>query len=369
MRVMLAGCILFLFISNSSAIEINSEELGDALSNLNRALSGISIEGVMYLSYADRKDPVDNHTSEFSIRRSYLTVVKDFSDYVHARLTLDSHMDDEGDMEVRLKYAYIFFTPDDLGFISNQKIEFGMVHTPWLDFEQNLNYYRMRDKMYMERAGMFNSADFGFTVFGYFGGEMDDSYKKKVNKKYAGRFGSYAFGLYNGGGYHAEEANENKVMEARVTVRPLPETVSGMQLSYFVVNGKGNLATNPDWIVHTGMFSYEHQYMTLTGLYVTGEGNQSGGWSGISSSGVLAKEFEGYSVFVEGKPDEHWRVLGGYDVIEVQNLEANNWTEFHGGIGYKFNKGNLALFDYTVRQSDFFSNDDRRLQFTIQVKF
>jgi len=200
--------------------------------DLPKGLSGISIGAKHYLSYVSGEDSDGENYDYWAVERAYLTIKKKgITPFLDSRITLDAHMDDEGDMEVRLKYAYAYFKLNDVGFITKPNIELGLVHMPWLDFEQNLNYYRMIGKMFIERSGLFNSADFGFTVRGYFGGEMDGDYKKSVNKKYAGRYGSFAAGIYNGGGYHAKEKNLNKVAEARITVRPMPEMIPGLQVS------------------------------------------------------------------------------------------------------------------------------------------
>ena len=82
------------------------------------------------------------------------------------RITMDAHQDGEEDMEVRLKYAYGKYSLGDVGGITGLGLEGGIVHMVWLDFEEHINLYRMRDKMFVERSGMFNSADFGVTLTG-----------------------------------------------------------------------------------------------------------------------------------------------------------------------------------------------------------
>lgn len=118
---------------------------------------------------------------------------------------------------------------------------------PWLDYEEHVNWYRCQDTIFIERNSTFNSADFGLTFVSLLGGEMSEEYQRKVNNKYPSRYGSMAFGVYNGGGYHASEKNENKVLEGRLTVRvrPLPDIIPGFQLSYFGITGKGNKEEEP----------------------------------------------------------------------------------------------------------------------------
>ena len=40
--------------------------------------------------------------------------------------------------------------------MKNSYAEFGLVHRPWLDFEQKVDQYRAQGKMYIEKSGIFN---------------------------------------------------------------------------------------------------------------------------------------------------------------------------------------------------------------------
>lgn len=316
--------------------------------DLPKGLSGISIEGKHYLSWVSGEDSDGDNYDSWAVSRSYLTIKKKgITPFLDSRITLDAHQDGEGDMEVRLKYAYAYFKLNDFSFITKPNIELGLVHMPWLDFEQNMNYYRMIGKMFIERSGLFNSADFGFTFSGYFAGEMDDDYKKSVNKKYAGRYGSFAAGIYNGGGYHAEENNLNKVAEARITLRPMPDVIPGFQVSYFGLTGQGNQSVDvPDWQVNLVKLSYEHSMMTLTGQYAFGKGNQKGSWSDDN-------DFSGYSLFAEGKFGKNWRGILNYDYFDVNvDMDDDAYNRLIAGVGYDFGKKNILIFNYETKMPE-----------------
>ena len=131
------------------------------------------------------------------------------------------------------------------------------------------------------------------------GGSMSSDYKTNVSSKYAGRYGSWQVGVYNGGGYHAAEQNTNKVVEARLTIRPAPDGVPGLQFTVFGLAGKGNKAATgtsapPDWKSGVGMISYESKYLTFSGQGYLGIGNQGG--SALESNGTSAHQ-SGFSVF------------------------------------------------------------------------
>ena len=338
--------------------------------DLPKGLQGISIGGVYYLKYqaGQENNKADNY-NRFTVSRGYLTVKKEVNDFITSRLTLDTHQDDEGDMKVRVKYIYADFKLPEFVFITAPHAEFGLVHRPWLDFEEHLNYYRMIDKMFMERIDIFNSADFGFTFAGYFGGEMDKDYQKTVNKKYPGRYGSFAVGIYNGGGYHAEESNQNKTFETRLTVRPVPDVIPGLQISELIMIGKGNGSGTLDdiegWNTYATMLSYEHRMLTMTGPYVSGFGNKKGGWSEDDN-------YSGYSFFAEGKPLKNWRIVGRYDFFDKEDPAADKTAETRiaGGLGYDFGHQNILIFDYEVLSyENDAKEDDNRFQLTMQIHY
>lgn len=334
--------------------------------------SDFSIGSLSYLSYQTEITDDDGiQGGSFRVTRSYLTLKKSLFKNISFRMTLDGTQDETGDMKIRLKYVYAHFLFDDISFITKPNIEFGQVHMPWLDFEEHVNYYRMQGTMFMERSGLFNSADFGLTAAGYFGGELDDNYKKEVNSKYAGRYGSFAFGVYNGGGYHAIEATQNKTVEGRLTIRPLPDIIPGLQLSYFGIMGRGNTAygdTIPDWNLNAGMLSFEHKYFTFTGQYVMGEGNQKGK---LTDALHVSSKVSGYSVFAEGKIDENWRVIGRYDVFDKNtDVDDNAETRLIAGVAYDFGKHNVLILDFDkTMYEDKAVADKNLIKLTMQINF
>ena len=181
--------------------------------------------------------------NEWTLDRGYIDIQKQITPWFAARFTPDITRTSNGDIEMRIKYLYGKFSPPDLkGILAKNYIEVGQIHVPWLDFEESINPYRCQGTMFLERNNILNSADLGIGLFGYLGGEMPEEYKKTVNGSYAGRYGSYALGVYNGAGYHAADNNKNKGFEARLTLRPLPDFLPGLQLSYANIIGKANLA-------------------------------------------------------------------------------------------------------------------------------
>ncbi len=344
------------------------------LEKIVKALKGFKFGGLWYLSYQNGE--TGNTTggegfSRFDIKRGYLTVEKELLPWFKGRITTDvttvkdpaSNL--EGSLTVRIKYLYGQFNLPEFAFFTKPFIEVGIVHIPWLDYEEHANFYRCQDTMFLERNGIFNSADIGITFTSLLGGIIGEDYQNKVNSHYPGRYGSMSAGIYNGGGYHASEKNQNKVLEGRLTVRPLPDIIPGLQLSYFGITGKGNNKdTNPDWKANLGFVSFEHGYATLTGQYYQGKGNQKGDDE---------NKKDGYSFFAELKPHKKISIIGRYDHFDPnKDVKGDENNRYIAGVAYHIDKQhkNMILVDYDTvnfKQSD--KSDDKRVQATLQVSF
>jgi len=350
------------------------------------ALEGLKIGGLGYISFqnGNKYAGTANETTsynDFVLKRGYLDVQKTITPFMDARITTDITRDAYGDWKPRIKYLYAKFHWDDkgTGFVSQPYVEFGQAHVPWHDFEEAINGFRMQDPMFIERNGIFNSADMGVMIGGNFGGQMSSDYKKNVDGHYAGRYGTFQLGIYQGGGYHAADKNQNKVFEGRVTVRPFPGTIPGLQFTAFGVNGKGNVASVPgkelpDWKGWDGMISYESHYFTATAQYLDFKGNQSG--TALNADGSVRKQ-KGYSFFVRGSfpPSDKWGLIGRYDRFDP-NPEAGYAVAddvqktLIGGVYYNIFKSNKLLLDYQVKQhNDPQIPDEKRVQLTMQVAF
>ncbi|MFW6225201.1 MAG: hypothetical protein ACOC4B_02950 [Bacteroidota bacterium] len=206
------------------------------------------VHGQWFLSYQYQKPETNNN---ITLKRGYLTFKQKLNNNLSVRftqdITLDQEGEDAGNVEMRLKYCYLKVIPQNIDVLNNAYFEIGLVHRPWLDFEQDVNKYRVQGTMFLERIRMYNSADFGVTFVSLLGGEINKEFQEKTGTKQNGRFGSIALGIYNGGGYNAIEYNNNKTFEARLTLRPLFKIAPGIKISYNTAYGKGNRPENPDF--------------------------------------------------------------------------------------------------------------------------
>jgi polyhydroxyalkanoate synthesis regulator phasin len=363
--------------------EAAPEEKKD-LEKIAKALKGFKFGGLWYLSYQYGKTGSTSTTgasvfNSFNIKRGYLTVEKELFPWLTGRLTTDvttvnlntslpsgssASLNVNGSLAVRIKYLYGLLSAPDMAFLTKPNAEVGIVHTPWLDFEEHVNYYRLQDTMFIERNGITSSADYGITFATLLGGFVDENYQRNVNSAYPGRYGSVQAGVYNGGGYAASEQNRNKVLEGRVTVRPLPDIVPGLQLSYFGLTGKGNTNKNLDWSANLGFVSFEHEYVVVTGQYYWGQGNQSGSDD---------NKKRGYSVFAELKPLKKFSIIGRFDHFDPNKAVSNDdHNRYIAGVAYHIDKQhkNMVLLDYdTVDYKQPGRSRDERVQLTWQIAF
>jgi hypothetical protein len=282
----------------------------------------------------------------FTLKRGYFTIKTKVSDVFSVRytqdITLDKEGEDAGNVEMRLKYMYLKMSMDQFEFLPISYFEFGMVHRPWLDFEEHINIYRAQGTMFVERVHLINSADFGITYTGLIGERIDEKYQKEVNNNYPGKYGSFSVGVYNGGGYHAFEANNNKTLEGRLTLRPLSSFMPGLQLSYNFVYGKANIdSISADFQINQFFVSSESKYHVATLQYYTGKGDQGGilvGQDGKSFNN------DGYSAFGEFKiPETNFALFGRYDKFSSDQDTMVKETRTIGGIAYKFLKNEVFV--------------------------
>jgi len=365
----------------TEAVPQDTKDLG----SIANALKGVKFGLLWYLSYMNGEgadvggsagDDVGH--SKFAIKRGYFRFTKEFMPWFEAHMTFDvtqasipttpeSKLSDS--IQVRIKYAYGKFKLPDLAFLTKPNLEVGMVHIPWLDFEENLNFYRLQDTTFIERNGIFNSADFGVTFTSLLGGEMPEDYKKNVNSHYGGRYGSIQGGVYNGGGYAASEKNKNKVFEGRVTLRPLPDVIPGLQLSYFGTTGKGNTDPETDWTTNLAFGSFESEPVVLTGQYYWGKGQQNGANETKKDGYSFFTELKVYNMFKD--PMNRFSVIGRYDHFDPdKDVDNNENSRYIAGVAYYFDKPhkNMVLVDYDhVDYKASGKKNDNRVQLTLQV--
>lgn len=331
-------------------------------------LSGLKVGGVVYFDYSFGQTGGATKTeyNQATLTRAYININKEITPWFRARITPDLYSDATNGYVVRMKYAYADFLTPDMAFLTDTGVRVGLEQTPWIDFEEALNGYRMQSTMFQDKRGLLTSSDAGVSILGNIGGKLSKEQIAEVgNKSYVGRYGSYYIGVYNGGGYSkTTDANQNKSVQGRVSIRPLPDAVPGLQLTYFGISGKGNTAAEPDWNNNTAFLSYQHKYFVASGEYYSGKGSLSGSDSNPKN---------GYSFFGKAVLPmyEKVAVFGRYDSLNPNTDSSNNNIQTNiAGASYKIYGDNYLVAAYEKTHNEANANpDDTKGQIVLQIAF
>ncbi len=324
----------FFLFALITTVSIASYSQKDSL-QLKNIVNNTTISGKWYIVY---KYDFSNKTNKFALRRGYITVKSKLNNRLSVRYTQDITVDkegsDAGNVEIRMKYIYLKLKPFKKGLLKNSFAELGLVHRPYIDFEEHINAYRSQGKMFIEKTGIVNTADFGVLYSGLIGGKLSKESLKKTGKNMPGKFGSFAIGIYNGGGYHSFENNANKTIEGRLTVRPFPEILPEIQLTYAGIYGKGNTANSSDFTCNLVALTYENPHFILTSQYYFGKGDFEGEFYDINGQ---AATNNGYSFFGEFLiPKSSFALFGRYDKFASNQVNDYFSGGYFGGITYRF---------------------------------
>ncbi len=158
--------------------------------------SKLKFSGTHYLGTNTKSIKEGDSTTNFEMRRNYVQVKAYVLDDPKSflRVTLDSTYTNktangEGHADVYVKYAYLYLND----ILPATGMEFGMVHRPWIDYEEHQGWWmRSISKVFVEASEsshLTNSADLG------------------VNFKTKTPYFTSELGVFNGEGYHGSNDN------------------------------------------------------------------------------------------------------------------------------------------------------------------
>lgn len=330
-----------------------------------KILHNTQFSGQWFLSYRVFDQDNDDYNA-FTLKRGYLTFTKEFNKTLSIRFTQDITLDEEGsdagNIEMRLKYCYLRINTYRIPYMEHGYVEAGLVHRPWLDFEEKINRYRVQGMMFLERHCIMNSADFGLTYVNLLGGKLNKDYRPGSLSSFPGKYGSVSLGVYNGGGYHAIEYNDNKTFEGRISLRPFPFTIPGLQLSYHMVRGKGNTAKSPEFFLDHGFISFENRFLSLTAQHFKGKGNSSGNLVDEQDNAIRTN---GSSFFAEVlHPRTGIALFSRHDYYHCVDNCSSDISSIVGGVAYYFLKDSKVIIDFDRQRT----NDGKRWIYEIAVE-
>jgi len=244
----------------------------------------VTVGGLVYGQYLYQlKDSLGaGNQNQFSIQRAYLNILGRFGGGITTRLTTDIAPTGAGNQQIRLKYAFLAWTPTN----SKLTYKFGLVQTPYIDFEETLWDYRMQGPIAVDRNGYMSSSDFGAGVDGRWNNEG-------VNAQFL---------FFNGEGYSGGTGDNHKDAGLRVSGR-LSKTndasrTGGLRLTGYA--GVGKATGGADRNRYIGTVSYKSQRLTVAGEFVSTKDDAITG-SILSAFGVY--HFSGSKAAAIGRVD------------------------------------------------------------------
>jgi hypothetical protein len=220
---------------------------------------GVTITGQVFLQYGyglqvDSTLASPGHPNNFDVTRTFVNFLGHFDDGISSRVTLDvdARKATANELSMRLAYAFVGWQPNGRGPLT---WKMGLMHTPWVEWEETVWDYRMQGKSVLDRNGYSSISDFGAGVDGNWNND-------RVNMQ---------AGVYNGEGSTNGLGDQGKDFEARVSVRlmatDLPGRVGGLRLSGFAQVGTATGGGERRRFL--GMLSYKSKTLTLAALMAT----------------------------------------------------------------------------------------------------
>ncbi|MFP8490201.1 hypothetical protein ACKGJO_14035 [Gracilimonas sp. Q87] len=327
------------------------------------------IDGVMFLSF-EHDITGNSFQNQFTIKRGYVNFRHKLAEGLNARLTQDVTIDREGDgigdIELRLKYAFVEYDIQSIGLFNEPVLSAGVTRRPWISFEQEINDYRSQKSMFLDQNDFLPSADYGIVFETGFGKSLAEPGLTSNNSSY----GSFSVGIYNGGGYSSLEKNNNKVVEGRLSLRPAAAFLPGLQLTAFGAIGKGNSETNPDFNLYGAALTYESlRFNTVVQGF---ESTDDIRFEDIVSP-YPAYDFQGWSVFGEIQPIKKIPVFLTGRTEQMVDKDRRRWivVESVVGLAYIFQDRSKIMLDFSHRESRavFDPVDFSRIELIGEIRF
>jgi len=281
----------------------------------------LKFNGTHYLGFVHSDPETGDASDYFETRRNYFQVKAYINgnpkDYM--RITMDTHNEKGGEVNVRLKYAYLYLD----NIMVNTGVEMGQVHRPWIDYEEHHGWlYRSIAKTFVEEhegAHFTNSADKGI------------NFKTKTENF------SSELAIVNGEGYHgSDDDGENGLSyEWRLTsslygtgkkhVHATKDTYA--DISFLGQYNTKTLKNDQDFVWYGVHAVYNQPEFLIAGMYVTADDQ------GVANN---SKTGSGFTINGEYRPTHDWSIIGRYDSFEADDNKDRE--QYIAGAVYTYSK-------------------------------
>jgi hypothetical protein len=333
------------------------------------AFSQDEFSGEWYIGYQYQEQ---TNSSQFQLKRAYITYRKEITPWLKGRITpditIDTEGNDSGDIELRMKYLFVQFDIPDFWIFTDNNIKTGVVPRPWIDYQQDIIHYRAQGQMFLERTKVINSTDYGISYSSNIGGNYENpNYQTACPGKYA----NISFGIFNGGGYNKLELNTNKTFEWRASFRPFVDFLPGLLLTYHGAYGTANSTRNNPFQYNGYHIGYEHNYFMLSAEYYKGIGNFSDSFYNLLDLSSI--DHEGYSFFAELRhPKSGIALWARYDAQYKAYLEPQTTFTEHRLIlstAWKFYNDNRLIISRDFFEQGYENRPITVWEATLDIRF
>lgn len=350
-----------LFLWGTAAFFVLRPGTSAAQTNPDAGVPTVKISGLIFTDYTYTQSPtsVDAngntiHPNAFNVTRAYLNFTGNLSHNIEYRVTADINKEtsatssNNGSDVFRLKYAYGQLDLDSsLG--KGSWVKLGVQTTPWLVDDEDVYRYRFQGPTFADAEGYLTASDFGLS--GHY--ELPDNY------------GDVHVGFYNGDGFNHSEANDQKALQGRLTVRPAPAMagLKGLRLNVFYDADHYVSSDKRDRFV--GGLDYESRFFNFGTYYLDAKDQQS------AVSPLV--EGKGYTVWANPRTPIGVEALIRYDSLKPDTRVAARKKRFIGGIAYWFpvHKGvaTALMADYTNVKYDSLLNKPNEKRYALHTMF
>lgn len=195
----------------------------------------------------------------FNVSRAYINVTGNLNKNLTFRITPDvareagSGSSLAGSQTFRLKYAFAQYATGAWW------LRAGMQQTPYLDATEAVYRYRFQGTLFPEREGFLTSSDTGVSA----------------HYDLPGKRGDVHAGIYNGEGYSKSEANDQKALQVRATLRP----ATGLRTTLFLVADHYAKGQKRSRLIAQATYESKHFNAGLDALRATDRDTDTHGWS------------------------------------------------------------------------------------------
>jgi hypothetical protein len=280
------------------------------------------------------------HASSFNVSRAYVNVTGSLNHRLAFRVTPDvaretgSGSSLSGSQTFRLKYAYGQFNLDDWT-THGSWVRFGVQQTPYIDYTEGIYRYRFQGTVFAERIGLLTSSDPGLSA----------------HYNFPGNYGDLHAGFYNGEGYSKVETNNEKAVQVRASLRPMPlgGIWKGLRLTAFV--DEDHYVQSAPRTRLLGQITFEHPLANAGFEVARGKDETSATKPEVQS--------KGWSLWVTPRFGHGWEALLRHDDFRPDDNVSSKTKRDIAGLAYwipNLNKVTTALMvDYDALTSHDFT--------------